>query len=62
MADAIAGSRVIAETRGSQFCFDYGKQEGDPADHHAIHLEIKNFIEFTRNESCLLYTSDAADE
>ena len=58
MANAVNWSPVIVKDRRSQFCFDYGKQEGDPAD-HTIHMEIKNFLEFTRNKSnAILTTSD----
>ena len=60
MADAIIGSEVTAKNSRSQFCFDYGKQEGDPAD-HTIHLEIKNFIEFTRNKSNKVLKTDWVD-
>ena len=60
MANAIAWSRVFAKDRRSQFCFDYGKQEGEPAD-HTIHLEIKNFLEFTRNESNTVLTTGYVD-
>ena len=44
-------SQVIRKnSRRSQFCFNYGKEEEDSTD-HTIHLEIKNFLEFARNKT-----------
>ena len=60
MAGANNWSNVIAKDRRSQFCFNYGKQEEDPAD-HTIHLEIQNFLEFTKNETKTKLTTGDVD-
>ena len=48
----MAAANTRLPNRTSQFCLDYGKQEGGPAD-HTIHVEIKNFLEFARNKAVL---------